>query len=344
MVVPLAEGRGGGGLGFALGVPLPLVCVILALAARSHFSSVGRSPMMRARKRTHYGQGGHFAEGWHDGCPLSGRPHLVLSHRRKGFMALTTAVTKIAPGQATNGLGKHDWPSWKTPTATGKGGAGRCEVLYLSGKPRSQWGGALPVFHVDGPSSNEARPNHRRQSYSPINVTRECRMMSVTSRPIPYACRIGQVNGADEFGAISFVPFAPTKFAPKVVFVIPGWSGTSPSTLHLIRRPVIEKNTLLLSTLKGTSSAAPKEGGPGEKTGAVGHGGPPKIAGKPETMPNESPTKVRKPDAAVQYGCVRINWSHDWRCGEPGDDFGLSVFCLSVAEFCLGRVDGFSQV
>jgi hypothetical protein len=52
-------------------------------------------------------------------------------------------------------------------------------------------------------------------------------------------------------------------------------------------------------------------------------------------MPNKSPTKVRKPDAAVQYGCVRINWSHDWRCGEPGDDLGLSVFCLSVAEFCL---------
>lgn len=191
------------------------------------------------------------------------------------------------------------------------------------------------MFHVNGPSSNEARPNDRCPSYSLINVTRECRMMSVRSRPITNECRIGQVNGADEFGAIVFVPFAPTKFGPKVVFVILGWSGTFPSTLHLIRRPVIQKTTLLLSTLKGTSSAAPKEGGPGEKTGAVGHGGPPKIAGKPETMPNKSPEKVRKPDTAVQYRCVRINWSHDWRCGESGSDFGFSVFCVSVVDFCL---------
>jgi hypothetical protein len=46
--------------------------------------------------------------------------------------------------------------------------------------------------------------------------------------------------------------------------------------------------------------------------------------------------KVKNPAAlAVQYGCVRINLSHDWRCGESGSVFGFSVFCVSVVDFCL---------
>ncbi len=132
-----------------------------------------------------------------------------------------------------------------------------------------------------------------------------------------------RLTGVGTILTVTSLPGAPNSIVPPC--------GGSPeiraATAHVMEKLFRAKSTLLFVTSKGTANGYPKDGGPALKVGAVGQSGPPKRSDKPDAIPIIRVANANRLDRAIQYGCVRINWSNDRR---------LSCFASRRSIFSLG--------
>jgi hypothetical protein len=206
-------------------------------------------------------------------------------------------------------------------------------AAHFSGVLLVQCIGTVVVTNVNGPSSEVMRACHgARISYSLLNEICADLICSTASRPeIPLlALRRGHVYAPavippDPAGASDpGIPLAATPTLSSCGGAPSGLPMTVARITQMILRFLIEKNALLFSTVKGISNAAPKDGGPGEKIGGVGQGGP-----AISYMALVSPaTATRKPNATLAA-------NHRRRCIRSGGMASVSrcwfIFSLGVA-------------
>jgi hypothetical protein len=225
---------------------------------------------------------------------------------------------------------------------------------YFKGIPRSQWGGTVVVIHVKGPSSARERPHNSRESYSLIKLTcASCNKSdrSFGGRPTPsrnpIPPRSGQVKGAEERRASVLPPFAIAKFGPITSFGNPEFF-TRAVISHMMFKFENLKSALLFSVWKGISNAAPNEGGPGEKAGSVGHGGP-----QTPYMPLTKPTTAtRKPNATLATShrrrCIRtwgiVGFFCCWADGSLGVALILGLSLTENAPVFCGSFGGSATI
>jgi hypothetical protein len=182
---------------------------------------------------------------------------------------------------------------------------------YSKGAPKSQCGGDVLEFQVKWSVLVLWLKGHHRMSYFVSKL--------VTASTIYCPLKLmnlwyWHIYGRECCGSIS-------SFFTEIVtltseIVAPTFVLTK-IKLHVIDILRIVKRALLFVTEKGTANGDPKEGGPGEKIGSVGQGGPPHNwyidATNPKLVTISVPTTHFT--TRNERRCNPGNSTNVWRCG-----------------------------